>query len=290
MATDDKAPILVAVVADLHVNSTVGLCPSAVALEKGMHRATKAQRVVFAAWREFWQERVYAKAGAIGAKVYVVIAGDLNDKNIHDRRGAELITTVDADIVKMSMQALEPMLAGKPAHIFIVRGTEAHTGKAANLEEEVAKDLEPKNCGVVWDEQEGACSWWWLKLEAGGVTFDIAHHPETTGLKPWTEDPAAARCAREIRARYLDRGEKPPDVAVRAHIHKYIPSGKRLNPQMFYCPPWQLTGSHPRRYGATSFRAIGGLVFICQNGHYDQDYIPHLWRPPILRKKIWKPS
>lgn len=285
MATDDKAPILVAIVADLHVNSMVGLCPSAVALEKGTHRATKAQRVVFAAWREFWQERVYAKAKIIGAKVYAVFNGDLNDKNVHDSRGGELITTIDADIVKMSVQVLEPVLEGEPDHVFIVRGTEAHVGKNASLEEEVAKDI-----GAEADEQAGTCSWWHLLMEAGGVGFDIKHHPETFARRPWTEDPAAARCAAIIRAQYYERDEKPPDVAVRAHVHKYIPSGKRLKPQMFYCPPWQLTTAHHRRLGASSFRRIGGLVFICQNGKYEADYIPHLWRPPILRRKPWKAS
>jgi len=273
----------VAVVADTHINSTVGLCPAAVALEKGTHRATKAQRVVFAAWREFWQERVYAKAKAIGAKVYVVFNGDLNDKNVHDRRGGNLVTTIDADIVKMTVQALELMLEGKPDHIFIVRGTEAHVGKNASLEEEVAKDISAEP-----DEVAGTHSWWWLKMEAGGVMFDVAHHPETKGLKPHTEDSGIARCAREIRAKYLDRGEKPPDVAIRAHIHKYLVSGKRLRPQAFSCPPWQLTGSYPRRLGATAFRRVGGLVFICQDGEYTME--PHLWRPPLLRRKPWKAS
>jgi hypothetical protein len=259
-----------------------------VALEKGTHRATKAQRVVYAAWQEFWQERVYAKARAIGAQVYVVLNGDLNDLNVHDRRGSELITTVNADIIKMSIQALEPVLEGKPAYIFIVRGTEAHTGKAASLEEEVAKDLDRAN--VVYDERAGTCSWYWLPMEAGGVTFDIAHHPETWATRPWTEDAAAARCAAIVRGRYFERGEKPPDIVVRNHVHKYVPSAKRLPPQMFYGPGWQLTGAHPRRYGATTFRRIGGLVFICQNGRYDQEYIPHLWRPPQLRRKPWKAS
>ncbi len=283
MATDTDKPVLLAVVADTHINSTVGLCPPTVPLEKGTHRATKAQRAVWRAWKDFWHDRVYEKARAIGARVWVVIAGDANDKNKHDARGSELITTLDEDIKGMTVLAFEPMLEGEPEYIFVIRGTEAHTGKAASLEEAVAKDI-----GAEPDEQEGTHSWWWLPLDVNDVVFDTAHHPETFARRPWTVDAAAPRCARIIRERYLDRGEKPPDVAIRAHVHKYIPSGKRLKPQMFYLPPWQLTASFHRRLGATAFEAIGGMTFICQNGEYKEE--PHLWRPPILKRKPWKPS
>jgi len=278
---DDTQPILVAVVADTHINSTVGLCPPVVPMDDGgSYHASKVQRAIWAAWKEFWSEDVYARAKNLGAKVYVVINGDLNDLNVHD--GTQLISHSEADIVKTSVDAIEPAIDGAD-YVFIVRGTEAHVGKKANLEEEVAKDVgaEPDKCA-------GTHSWYWLKLEAAGVTFDIAHHPETFARRPWTKDAAAVRHGRIVREQYLDRGERPPDVALRAHIHEFVPGNRRLPPFFCYCPGWQVMTSFSYRLGSTAVKPVGGLVFVCRDG--DFEFMPVI-RPPMgSKRRPWRES
>ena len=273
---DNSDSAIVAIVADTHINSTVGLCPRRVKLDDGgTYHPSKGQRALWSAWLEFW-ESVFAQATKIDAQVYAVINGDLNDLNVHD--GTGLITKNRSDIIRMTVDALEPVMAAD--HIFIIRGTEAHVGRRANLEEEVAKDLNTEP-----DAQAGTHSWWWLKLNAAGVLFDIAHHPQTFSRRPWTLDAAPNRHAAIIRDEYQERGEKVPDVAVRAHVHKYVPGNRRLKPQFFYCFPWLLTTAHARRLGATEFETIGGLVFTCQDSQYT--FEPESWRPYALKRKIW---
>ena len=275
-------PALVVAIADLHINSTVGLCPPAVNLDDGgTYRASKSQRVVWSAWKQFW-ELVAEKAKAEKARLYVVVNGDLNDFNVHD--GAGLISRVRSDVIKMSVQVLGPVL-DITSRLFIVRGTEAHTGRHANLEEAVAKDI-----GAIKDDEAGTWSWRWLRAEFNKVLFDISHHPQTFARRPWTVGSAPARQSAIIRDEYLERGERVSDIALRAHVHYYVPGAREPKPQVFYLPPWQLTETYARRLGATACRPIGGLWFLCQNGDYTWD--AEIWKPRKLGigKGIWKES
>jgi len=273
---------LVVAVADLHVNSTVGLCPPTVSLDDGgTYRASKAQRAVWSAWCVFW-DGMKAKAEEKKARIYVIVNGDLNDFNIHDNAG--LISRVRSDVIKMSVQVLEPALAITD-RLFIVRGTEAHTGRHANLEEVVAKDVSAGK-----DEQVGTWSWYWLKAEFGGVTFDASHHPQTFARRPWTASAAAARQSAIIRDEHNERGDKVPDIALRGHVHHYIPGAREPKPQVFYLPPWQLTMSYARRLGATACRPVGGLWFLCSDSEYQWN--AETWKPRSLRigRKTWRES
>ena len=48
---------VVAVVSDLHINSTVGLCPGPVPLDDGgTHQPSKEQRALLRCWNEYWAE------------------------------------------------------------------------------------------------------------------------------------------------------------------------------------------------------------------------------------------
>lgn len=270
-------PQLVVIVADTHINSTVGLAPPSTNLDDGgTYRASKPQLAVWSAWRTFWQI-IRDKKESTGAQVTAIANGDLNDFNVHD--GAELISRSRADVIKMTIDVLEPMLAVAD-RVFIVRGTEAHVGKKANLEEAVARDIGAVPFG------KSRHSWYWLWAEFGGVTFDVAHHPQTTARRPWTKDAAAARHAAIIRNEYWERNRTPPDVALRAHAHYFADSGqKRVKPLFVYCPPWQLTTSYGHRLGsAGGVESVGGLWFLCQDGRYTWDV--ETWKPP--EQKLWQ--
>jgi len=280
MGADDEA-ILVAV-ADLHVNRTVALCPPAVNLDSGgTYRASKPQRALFAAWKDFWHTEVFGQAVA-GIPIYIVIVGDLNDLNVHS--GVELISGNRADIIKMSGIALDPILSQmdreRGDRLFINRGTRAHTGDEASLEEEVAKDV-----GAEPDEVAGTWSWWWLPLLLGDVRFDISHHPDTSSYRPYTRNAAAERQSAILLHRYAKRGDLVPHVGIRAHVHYFADSGEKTIPRVFYCPPWCFTTPYGRRRGTGgTIEPPGGLIFHCRGGRYTFRFIDY----PFRRRKPWR--
>jgi len=287
-------PIVLAVVADTHINSTIGLCLPAVTLDDGgTYRASSVQLYMWAAWKQFWHEDVFALVAELGARLYIVINGDLNDKNKHD--GVELISLADADIVRHSVDLLthkDAPVTERADCLFIVRGTEAHTGAHNYLEEAVARELkaEPDNFlerEVVRedDKQEIRHSWDWLPLVVRGKKFDIAHHPCTGSYREHTRTPAAERQATETMLSYIRRGETPPDWVLRAHGHYFAGPAGAVKTKCVFCPGWQLAGAYPLRRGSAGrVEPVGGLVFVCRDGNARLQE-PSLFWPK--RKKPW---
>lgn len=267
----------IAVVADLHTNCTVGLCPPVVQLDDGgTYHASKAQQAIYDDWGQYWQEAKRRKRG----KLYAVIDGDLCDLNRHD--GVGLITHNRADIVRMALTVLEPV-ADVSDRIFIIRGTEAHVGEHAYLEELIAREI-----GATPDEEAGTFTWWWLPLDTDGLLIDIAHHPETGGNMPQTEDAAVGRNSFIIRARCLEHGLRVPDIAIRAHKHQINDSGaKTKKPLVLWTPSWQLTTNYGYRLGAGGIvRPLGGWFIDCENGTYQHECMKFV----MGSKKSWSES
>lgn len=282
MTPVDSETIIVAVVADTHVNSVAGLLPGPVTTDqKGTYRPNMAQRVTLAAWKDFWWEDgagIFPLAAELGAKVWAVFNGDLNDYNIHDR--ADMISGAKSDIIRWTVDLVKPIV-DEADYSFIVRGTEAHVGKRAHLEEEVGADLE-----TIQDPETDRYTWYWLKLDAAGVRFDIAHHPCTSSRRAHTRDAAAERQAAETVLQYNRRREPIPHIVIRSHAH-YAGQGGQMALGMF-TPPWKITPDvyGQRLGGAGAIEPVGGLYFICRGGEYESKV--RRWWPK--RQRLWKPS
>lgn len=276
---------LIAVVSDTHLNSTVALCPPRVYLDDGgIYRASKEQKSVWQAWNKFWQIIAEKKGGN---KLYTIVNGDTIDINTHD--GIQLISHNRNVIISLAVAVLQPIAEMSDA-LFIIRGTETHTGRAANIEETIARELgaeplvKPTIDKKTGEDKGGIYSWWWLPLEVEGLLFDITHHPKTSGWRPWTRDAAAAREAAIIRNDYWERGDKPPDIALRGHVHYHADSGKTKKPHVLITPSWSLTDAYGHRKGTGgSARPVGGLWLMCDNGHYDYEF--EVWWPK--RRRAW---
>lgn len=274
---------IVTFAADTHPNDRVGLCPPEITLDgvgsPGKWVASTLQQESWNAWTQFWGQQGVLKK-ELDAQLYAVLDGDGSDDNEHGKAG--LITTNKADALKIAQAVLEPMRAVADKW-FMVRGTQAHAGEFAWMEEELAA-----TCGAEPDEEAGTASWWWLPLNVEGVSFHVGHVPPTFGSKPWTIDAALGRCSKEIRDEYLERGDLPPDVAVFAHHHVFRDSGMVKKPYVVFLPGWQyMTAYGILRRGWGGFvRPIGGAWFICENGDWQFDY--HIWTPK--RKREWKAS
>ena len=274
-------PAIVAVTGDQHVNSVSGLCPPVVARDDGSeHRPSKTQRAVWRKWKQAWAyvDDLRRRRFKPDLSLYVVLPGDLVDKNSHD--GVSLIAQMRTTIQDMALDVFAPV-AERADHLFVVRGTEAHTGPRGELEEWLADDL-----GAEPDPLTDNASWWHLLLEVEGVTFDIAHHPQTTASRPWTWPSAAARHARILHDQYQDAGAPIPDIACRFHRHHYQPGIERMQPFFVYGPSWQLTTPFGYRLGSGALlEPVGMLIFIVDDGAWTFDDSQIFEFP---RRQAWK--
>jgi hypothetical protein len=266
---------IVAVVSDTHINSTIGLCPPRVQLDDGgTYRPSRFQRELWRCWGEFWgvvQQR------REGLPLFVVLNGDLVDGDHHDT--SQLVSRNLETQARMAVEVLDPM-AQMADQLFVIRGTEAHTGPSAMWEEFLGRDL-----GAVGDDIAGTASWWWLPLEVDGVRFDFAHHPGTSSRRPWTRGGAANRLAAWVLNDYAEAGDRPPHLVFRSHNHVYEDSGNNHAVRAIITPCWQLTTGFGHRVGGSGKLAdIGGVIVECQDGHYQLEV--QRYRP--RRRKSWR--
>ena len=271
--------ILVAV-GDTHCNSTVGLCPPSVHLDDGgSYHASPAQQAVWHAWLKFWDHVADLKQ-ELEAEVFTVIVGDAVDRNKHSAH--QSITTNEATAINIAVSAFAPM-AQVSDRLCMIRGTAAHVGRGANLEEQLAKEYDTGF--LIPDKRAGTLTWWRWFPKINGVKVDIAHHPAPSSRRPWTKDAAAARLSAILRIDYLEAGLPVPNVAIRAHVHYAASSGRLSRPEVFILPSWELTPHFGYRLGSTPpIEPIGGLVFVLDHGEYD--VTPKFWRGRT--REIWK--
>lgn len=273
---------IVAIVSDLHVNSTVALCPPTVTLDDGgTYKASKAQRWIWRQWLDYWDN---VRALQAGRPLYVILNGELADDLNH--RSTQLVTKNPSDMMRMAVAALTPMLDLAPDGIFVTRGTEAHAGPSGHLDEKIADDI-----GAIGPQHEATASWRELRAEFGGVPMSVQHHPEVgIGTREWTR--TAARLASHIWMIYVDKYirrevEAVPAVAYRAHLH--TPASASYNgTEVVLTPAWQLRTAFAHRIGA-GVMPVGGDVLIAEDGQYTRRELHYRW-PMRQMEPMWRQS
>jgi hypothetical protein len=257
---------VVALVSDLHCNSSVALSPPIVELDDGgQYRASKPQRWLWRQWLAYWQQVAERRAGQ---RLVVVLNGELADDNHHPT--TQLVTRNPADMLKLSVEVLRPVLGliQEGDAIIVTRGTEAHSGPSAHLDETIAQDI-----GAAGPDSEIA-SHWRLRMTIDGVRFDVAHHPPGGGGRlPWTRGGFANRLAAMSMFEAAERGERPPHFLVRGHVHRPDDSYDRFPVRALVLPSWQLTTSYGHRIGGDPL-PIGGAIVTCDAGraHVEKIY------------------
>jgi hypothetical protein len=269
----DKSAVIV--VGDLHINSKVALSPPRVQLDEGgSYHSSRGQRWLWRSWNDFWDQ---VKDDTKGYRRIVVFNGDMGELDIN-RRSYQLITPNKATITGMVLDTLEPAIALADL-IYVIRGTQAHTGKSAWLEEDIAQDLD----NAVHD---GGASWWHLRAVASGVKFDICHHASMGGL-PWTEKNAANKIAKIVVDRYMiDMEQKPPDITIRSHNHRWNDSADNFKTRAICLPCWSMMTEYGYRIGKeNSIADVGGAVVFCEDGEYTVKKYKYI--PPESRR-VWR--
>lgn len=262
--------IILAVVGDLHVNSTVGLIPWSIDLDDGgTFRSSKGQRFLWRKWLSFWKE---VKEAANGSMVWTVFNGDMVDVFVKYQT-VQLISHNDADVMDMVIDTIRPALDVSDK-VFVVRGTAAHGRQGAPIEEKIAEDI-----GAEMDGDKH--SWWHLDLSCENVLYDIEHHGKLGGMQ-WTKGNALNKLVGQLVIKYRNR--RIPDVALRSHMHQYGRSDDSLDMVAFALPAWQLFTEFAHRIGAIEPADIGGMYFINDKGRYT----PVVKRYPVPEARPWR--
>jgi hypothetical protein len=258
-------PITEIVVSDLHIGSTVSVCPPRVNLDDGgTYSASPGQRWL---WRN-WQEMIERVQGIEGRKI-LVVNGDAVEFDVKARTN-QLITHNKADILRIADLVLEPMLKVVDSVEFI-RGTEAHTGLCAEMEEALAAN---------YLEGDGVHTVWLRQVEINGTRVETSHHASMGGL-PWTQRNAAVRLAAITLLNYAERKERPPDLVLRGHVHRWSDSYDNYQVRAITLPAWTLKTAYTNRLNVSSIAEIGGLIVRYTAGGYEVEKVRF---EPVRRK------
>lgn len=265
-------------VADLHINSTVAICPKTINLDDGgTYHASRAQRWLLDGWTAFWQE-----VNSLDGRNVLVLGGDLAELDTQ-RRSVQLITANKSTIHTMAMDVLEPALAVADA-VVVIRGTLAHVGKGAWIEEQVAGDIDD---GLIIRQDESAASHYHLRRTVDGVRLDIAHHT-TAGGAPWSKRNSPGNMASKIAWLYkIEMDAQAPHIVIRAHNHQAMmsPLDPRL-PRVIMLPAWTLATEYSYRIGLeNAISSIGGAIITCDAGQHTERF--RLYEPDGGNRRIW---
>lgn len=222
------------VISDTHCGCRLALCGrDPVPLkEGGFYTPSKYQLILADWWDEFWGE--WVPEWTQGEPFCVVHNGDCID-GVHHNATTQISHEIK-DQRDLAVRLLEPVVKACEGRYYHIRGTEAHVGKSATEEEEVAEQL-----GAIPNEDGQRARYeLWLKLGNGLIHF--LHHVGTTSSSAHESSAVNAELSAEFyeSARW---GQRPPDVIVRSHRHRAIKISvptERGDGISMVTPAWQL--------------------------------------------------
>jgi hypothetical protein len=268
---DNSITYLIAV-SDLHLNSCSAVCPPVVNLDDGgTYHASPLQRELYRCWLDF-----AGKVARLEGRKILLLNGDLGELDTK-RRSLQLITINKATILRMVIDTLEPFLSVTD-QVIVIRGTAAHEGKSAWLEEAVAQDLDN-----VIPCAEHLASWWHMRRVLEGVRLDIAHHA-TMSTQWWTGKNAANTLAWRTILNYAAMSQPAPNLVLRSHNHIWADSSDNYPLRVIYLPAWTGATEYTYRIGLENTCAdTGGLIVRCESGAYEIEKVRYT--PKV--NKIW---
>ena len=211
-----KDPVMVnnlVVVSDTHCGCRLGLCPPGGVFmdEGGMYKPSKLQKKIWKMWREFWDE--FVPLATRGEPYAVVFNGDIVD-GVHHGSTTQISHNLE-DQAANAYECMAPIVEACEGRYYHIRGTEAHVGKSARDEENLAKRL-----GAIPNE-EGQHARWDLWKMCGPKLVHFLHHVGTTSSAAYE----ATAVFKELIEEYVESAKwdrRPPDAIIRSHRHRYI--------------------------------------------------------------------
>jgi hypothetical protein len=271
---------VLACVSDTHCGSILGLCPpEGVEFDTGAkYLPSKAQSWQWEKWVDFWT-RARAVADHERAKLVTLYVGDLTDGDHHNT--SQTISRNPEQQFYIAFRVVDHAKEiARPHRIYVVRGTEVHTGPESASENALARLINASR-----GETSQEWSTWHLRLRVGGVLVDAQHHGRM-GTRPWTRGSALQTLGMQIYIECCEAGDPIPDLAVRADRHQYGYSGRDMGGvPVLQLPAWQLKTAFAHRVAPESRAAVGGVLVRIAKGRVDS-VEPILYRPtlPVIRE------
>jgi hypothetical protein len=256
-----RRPIIVALFADTHPNSCVGLLHKDGVYTEGGNLVlpSREQEWLWERWENYW-DIIKRKKKELKARVIAVSVGDGADDNLHSKAG--LLSVVNDIVIDIGVGVLEPVLPVAD-EIHLIAGTPAHVGDYATIEEAIAERV-----GGVKDKNSGRYTSFRRYIRANGVLFDCQHAPVSNSSRQHTRGGGAMRTGYEVMGEYWRREEQPPDVVVRAHVHHHEDTGENFVTRTIFCPCWKLHGQYEGKRGFV-IQPVGGWYAVCLDGKAD---------------------
>lgn len=253
---------------DAHTNHWMGLCKPNVKIGDGDTLSSgMVRRWVWNTFEDILDEVCKRKVG----ELWTVLNGDMVEADTKQRSG-QLISRDVTEIVEMAHDVWSPV-AEMSKGMYVVRGTEAHVGLNATVEESFAGQFD----NVVENPETGKKTWWYLPLKFEGWKMDIMHHPQGgSGGRPQNSQGVVDRLASDTMFRAINEGYDVPDIAVRSHLHGYKNSGNAFRVQALITPALCLLSAYGHRIGLSHDGELGGILIFCDSSAYEIH--------PILRK------
>lgn len=290
---------LVAVISDLHAGSTVGLCgrKGPMTDDGQVIQPSLLQRWLLERFERYWT-RVKAERRRLRARLTVVCNGDAVDGPNHHGTTQSMSSSKDAQAY-IAHSLFEIVGEAKPDQVFFVRGTSSHVGEAGGDEEALAAQLGHGAVLTLGGETHdfralpvcrapgtGLWSHQKLLLDLNGTRLDFRHHASVGGL-PWTAPGAIARLAFRIWVEHTQRGWRPPDLAIRSHLHHYRDSFQAHPTRAIITPAWQAKSNYAHQKVTEVISDFGGLLItIPPTGPYTVE--PVLFPPD--EDQPWSPA
>lgn len=245
-------------ISDLHVGSTVGLCPPGVKLvDGGGYEMNKFQETLWKYWQHFWSTFVPSRAK--GSKsVSVVINGDAID-GVHHQTVNILSNSIDIQeqAAVKALETIRQLCPVKIDHLYMVIGTEVHVGPAGQSERRIADKIEAE------PDEDGCIAPYQRWIQVDDVLFQFAHHIGVTSSAAYE----SSAPMRELVSGLVEAAqwERPlPDVFVRSHRHRFIEVPIPSRNGRIRCvitPGWQLRTPFVERIDRMRMPHIGGCLF-----------------------------
>lgn len=265
-------------VSDIHAGCQLALCPpEGVQLDDaGRYMPSDFQLKMWSMWEEYWGE--WVPWATRGEPYSVVFNGDALD-GVHHNSTTQISHNL-GDQHKVAQAILKPIVELCEGRYYHIRGTEAHVGKSATAEEGLAKAL-----GAIPNEigQHARYDLW--KEVGTGRLCHFLHHIGTTGSQAYE----ATAVHKELVEEFVEAGRwgnRPPDVCVRSHRHRFIKTSLSTGKAGSYetgeaisvvTPAWQ--GKTPFVWkipgGRLATPQFGGILIREANGEL------------FVREKVW---
>lgn len=267
-----RSPIVVVPVGDLHVGSSVALCPpGGVQLEDGGHYLPNdAQKWLHARWsdmlariRDLRKRRFH---------VIVVSLGEFIDGRHHET--TQLLSQTPEIQAAAALDVMQP-LAALANELYVLRGTEAHSGKGAAADFAIGREL-----GARRDPSTGMHAFYHLLLDVAGVHLDVAHHIGGGGDDARIYGNAIRR---ETAAMLMER----PDthIVLRGHVHRFADTGLAF-PTAWgaVVPAWQLKTAFTHRVTRREYFSVGTWLVHINNKQWETERL--MWSVPTPQRIV----